>query len=96
MNDIFERRVRAAAVSAWWTLLIAVGLVSLQWVLYLIVMSTRPPWLLPLEGPNADWSFVQTGWVWVTVGFKVIIWLLGLVAVWLTLWARRLRTMTPE
>jgi hypothetical protein len=29
MNDIFEKRVRAAAVAGWWTLLIAVAFITL-------------------------------------------------------------------
>ena len=30
MNDVFEKRVRAAAVAGWWTLLIAVGFITLH------------------------------------------------------------------
>ena len=29
MNDVFEKRVRAAAVAGWWTLLIAAGFITL-------------------------------------------------------------------
>ena len=32
MNDAFEKKVRAAAVAGWWTLLIAVLFVTLQWL----------------------------------------------------------------
>jgi hypothetical protein len=30
MNDVFEKRVRAAAAAGWWTLLVAVLFITLQ------------------------------------------------------------------
>ena len=58
MNDVFENRVRAAAIAGWWTLLIAVGFVLLQWILYLAVTTARPAWFLAMWGPGMDWAFV--------------------------------------
>ena len=52
MNDVFEKRVRAAAVAGWWTLLIAVGFITLLWVIYLAVMSARPAGLA-MWGPDS-------------------------------------------
>lgn len=46
MNDIFEKRVRAAAIAGWWTVLIAVGFITLIWAIYLVVMWARPAWFL--------------------------------------------------
>ena len=68
MNDIFEQRVRAAAVAGWWTFLIAAGFLMLQWVLYLLFMSARPGWLLSLWGPGANWPTVQnlSFWPWLS------------------------------
>jgi hypothetical protein len=42
MNDTFEKRVRAAAVAGWWTVLIAVLFIIVQWIAYLAVMEARP------------------------------------------------------
>ena len=42
MNDIFEKPVKAAAIAGWWTVLITVAFIMLQWIIYLIVMSARP------------------------------------------------------
>ena len=39
MNDIFEKRVRAAAVAGWWVVVIAVAFLTLLWLVYLAVMS---------------------------------------------------------
>jgi len=91
MNDVFEKRVSAAAVAGWWTLLIAVGFLLIQWIGYLLVMSAHPAWLLSWWGPGITWSFVQTVWFWAIAILKVCVWLLALVILWLTLWARQLR-----
>ena len=91
MNDVFEKRVRAAAVAGWWTLLIAIGFITLLWVIYLVVLSARPAWLLAMWGPGMDWPFVQTVWFLAIAVLKFIVWLMALVVIWLTLWARQLR-----
>jgi hypothetical protein len=91
MNDIFEKKVRAAAVAGWWTLLITVAFITLQWVVYLAVMSARPAWLLSMWGPGMDWTFVQNVWFWAIAVLKFGLWLMALVVIWLTLWARQLR-----
>lgn len=91
MNDPFEKRVRAAAVAGWWTLLVAVSFLTLQWFAYLAVMSARPAWLVTLWGPGVDWTFVQNVWFWAIAILKFSVWLLALVVLWLTLWAWQLR-----
>ena len=96
MNDSFEKKVRAAAVAGWWVILIAVCFLTLLWLLYLAVMSTHPAWLLALWGPDVDWHFVQNVWFWAVVAFKLCVWLMVFVVLWLTLWARRLRKMDRQ
>jgi hypothetical protein len=91
MNDTFERKVRAAAAAGWWMVLITWAFVVLQWLIYLAVIHARPAWFLGLWGPNLDWTFVQTVWFWGIAILKFILWLLVLIALWLTLWARQLR-----
>ncbi len=91
MNDVFEKRVRAAAVAGWWVVLIAVAFVVVQWIAYLAVMEARPAGLLLMWGPNLDWTFVQMVWFWAVASLKFVVWLLVLIALWLTLWARHLR-----
>jgi hypothetical protein len=91
MNDVFQMRVRAAAVAGWWTLLIGVAFLSAQWLAYLAVMSHRPAWLLCLWGPDVSWSLIQSVWFWATAILKLCLWLLALLVIWLTLWARQLR-----
>jgi hypothetical protein len=91
MNDTFEKRVRAAAVAGWWTLLIAVAFLLIQWIVYLLVMSAHPAWVLSLWGPDTTWSFFQTVWFWGIAILKLCLWPQAIVVLWLTLWARQLR-----
>lgn len=91
MNDAFEKRVKAAAIALWWVVLIAVAFIVLHWIVYLAVMHARPAWVLPMWGPNLDWAFVQMVWFWAITTMKLILWLLVLLALWLTLWAQQLR-----
>jgi len=91
MNDVFAKRVKAAAIAAWWTVLIALGFILLQWLAYLAATSARPAWLLSLWGPNISWDLVQNVWFWGVAFLKIWMFLMASVAIWLTLWARQLR-----
>ena len=72
MNDPFAKKVRAAAVAGWWVVLIAVGFLTLLWLVYLAVMSAHPAWLLTLWGPGVDWPFVQSVWFWIMAAVQVL------------------------
>jgi hypothetical protein len=91
MNDVFNNRVKAAAVAGWWTILAAVVFITVQWILYLVLMSARPAWLLSLWGGDITWPFVQTVWFWFVAAFKFCLWLAVFVVLWLTIWAAQLR-----
>lgn len=91
MDREFEMRVRTAAISGWWTLLTGVAFLTLQWIIFLLVMSVRPAWLLSLLGGGLDWESLRNVWFWGAAIFKLLLWLLALIVLWLTLWARRLR-----
>jgi hypothetical protein len=91
MSEAFEKKVRAAAVAGRWVVLSAVAFLTLQWLVYLAVMSNHPAWLLSMWGPGVDWPFVQSVWFWAMVAFNFCVWLMILVIFWLTLWARQLR-----
>jgi hypothetical protein len=90
MNDLFERRVRAAAVAAWWTLLVAVIFLTVVWFVFLGVTSSPPDWMERMWGGiSPDQIFYVTLWL---VGiWKLFLWTWAMVAIWLTLWARQLR-----
>lgn len=60
MNDSFEKKVRAAAVATWWVLLIGYALLTLTWGVYLVLITARPAWLLPMWGQEVSWDLMQT------------------------------------
>ena len=92
MNDGFAEKIRSASVAGWWTLLIATGFMVVNWLGYLIIMNIKPDWLLDFwGGGEISWADVQLIWFGMAALFKVLIWILALVVIWLTLWARRLR-----
>ncbi|MGD1153657.1 MAG: hypothetical protein ABR911_12415 [Syntrophales bacterium] len=90
MDDLFTKKVRAAAVAGWWTLLIVACFGLVQWLLYLFIMSRRPDCLLALMGGAVTWSTLITMWLWTLAAFKIGVWFVALVVIWLTLWARQL------
>jgi hypothetical protein len=90
MNDAFQQRVKAAAIAGWWTVLIAIIFLALVWFVFIAVMSARPVWLQSLLGPGVPWEYVQNVGFWAVSIFKVCVWLMALVVVWLTIWARQL------
>ena len=92
MNDVFEKKVRAAAVAGWWVVLIGYLLLLITWMAYLAILSAQPRWLLAMWGQgDVSWAFMQTVSLWFMGAFKLGLWLLILVVLWLTLWARELR-----
>ena len=89
MSDDFERKVRAAGVAGWWTVLASAAVLLIQWVAYLAIMSSRPAFVLSLWG-SSDWLEVQQLWLAGTVFLKVFLAILAVVCLWLTLWAKQL------
>ena len=101
MNDSFEKKVRAAAVAGWWVILIAFALLTITWFFYLGIMSARPEWVLRMWGGDIvnqghSWESMQTISLWFMGVFKLCLWLMFLVVLWLTLWARQLRKVDQQ
>ena len=93
MNDSFEKKVRAAAVAGWWVILIGYALLFVTGVAYLGIVTTRPVWLMMMWGPDVSWDFMQKVSLWFMGAFKLFMWILFLIVLWLTLWARVLRKL---
>jgi hypothetical protein len=90
MDEIFIRKVRAAAVAGWWTLLIAFCILLIQWFTYLFVMNRQPAGVLCLLGEGVTWPEIRTIWLWGMVAYKLVVAIIIFVVIWLTLWARQL------
>ncbi len=91
MHETLVRRVHAAALAGWWTLLVAVILLWVQWGIYLWEMNGRPAWVIAMLGTGVSWEYLQSLWLIFSTVFKMIIWVLALVVVWMTLWERQMR-----
>jgi hypothetical protein len=91
LNDQFAERVRAAAIAGWWTILIGVLFLTVQWLASQVLLSAKPDWLLKIWGPGTTWETVRLIWFWVMDIFKMCLWLMALVVIWLSLWARQMK-----
>jgi hypothetical protein len=96
VNELFEKKVRAAAVAGWWVVLIGYALLLLTWGVYLALVSARPSWLVTMWGQDVTWEFMQTVSLWFMGVFKLFLWFLILLVLWLTLWARQLRKLDQQ
>jgi len=90
MDDMFTKKVRAAAVAGWWTLLIFYCILLIQWLAYVLIMTKQPAGVLCIWGVGATWPEIRTIWLWAMVAFKLCVGMMLFVVVWLTLWARQL------
>jgi hypothetical protein len=90
MDEVFAKKVKAAAVSGWWTVLIAYCILLIQWLVYVVIMAKQPAGMNCLWGEGITWPEIRTIWLWAMVAFKLGVGLMIFVVLWLTLWARQL------
>jgi hypothetical protein len=90
MDQIFAKKVRAAAVAGWWTLLIATCILLIQWFAYLLIWTRHPAGILCLVGGGVTWPEIRAVWLWAMVASKLVVGMMIFVVIWLTLWARQL------
>ncbi len=90
MDEIFTKKVRAAALAGWWTLLIAFGILLIQWLAYLLIMTNQPTGMGCLWGEGVTWPEIRTIWLRAMVAYKLVVGMMIFVVIWLTLWARQL------
>ncbi|MFA5179901.1 MAG: hypothetical protein WC405_01150 [Syntrophales bacterium] len=90
MDDLFTKKVRAAAVAGWWTVLIAYCILLIQWFAYLLIIPRQPSGMLFFWGEGVTWQEIRTIWLWAMVAYKLGVAMMIFVVIWLTLWARQL------
>jgi hypothetical protein len=90
MDDLFTKKVRTAAVAGWWTLLIAYGILLVQWLAYLLIMAREPTGILCIWGNGFTWPEIRTIWLWAMVAYKLGVVMMLFIVIWFTLWARQL------
>ena len=90
MEEIFIKKVRAAALAGWWTLLIAYCVLLVLWIAYLMIMAQQPAGILCILGNGVTWPEMRIIWLWAMVAYKLGVGMMFFVVIWLTLWARQL------
>ena len=91
-SESLAKRVRAAAVAGWWTVIIMAVIMAAQWLVVLAFLQHRPAWLLSLwGGGELDWPGVHVIMLYFFGAFKLILFAAVIIVIWLTLWARRLK-----
>jgi len=90
MDEIFIKKVRAAAVAGWWTVLIAYCILLIQWFAYLIIIPRQPSEILFFWGESVTWQEIRAIWLWAMVAYKLCVAMMMFVVIWLTLFARQL------
>lgn len=93
-NSEMAKRVRAAAVAGWWTILIAVIYMTAAWLGFLTLLHCKPDWMLWMwGGGDLNWDQVHNIVIYFFSVFKLIMFTAVLVLLWLTLWARKLKRL---
>jgi len=90
MDEIFAKKVRAAAVAGWWTLLIAFCILLIQWLAYLLITTKQPTGIVCLWGRGVSWPEIRMIWLWAMVAYKFVVGMMLFVVIWLTIWGRQL------
>jgi hypothetical protein len=90
MEEMFTKKVRAAAVAGWWTLFIFWCVLLIQWLAYVLIMTRQPSVILCMFGEGVTWPEIRTVWMWAMVAFKLSVGMMLFIVIWLTLWARQL------
>lgn len=92
MDELNYKKIRAAAVAGWWTLLVGVIFATVVWLWFLCMMRNTPAWLLALWGEVPRETVINVA-VWIIGVFKLVLWTMFLLVIWLSIWARKLRKM---
>jgi hypothetical protein len=92
MDEGIYKRVRALAISSWWTALIATIWLTAVWFIWLGLLRAQPAWILRLwGGGDLTWSDAHR----LTLSFfgvmKLMLWAWVMGTICVTIWARRLR-----
>ena len=88
MNVELNALIRAG----WWTALVWLIVLVIYYFAYLVISTTRPPWILATLGKDTTWSQYQQLCLVALVVMKVIFLVFLIVLVWLTLWRNMMKS----
>lgn len=88
MNAELREIICSAAVAGWWTVLIGAGWLTISWLIWGVILRTKPGWLQRLWGVDMDWKEIQSIMITFMAVAKLILFVALLITIWLSLWAR--------
>jgi len=91
MNNAMSTNVKAAGNAAWCTVIIGAAWMSVAWLVFLVLTSLRPGWIITLWGGELTWPQVNMVMVYFFGAAKLLLFIAVLLAIWLTIWAKMLR-----
>jgi hypothetical protein len=92
MNADLAKRVRAAAGAAWMTVVIGWLFMAAAWVGVVFLLRQKPEWAITVwGGGEVQWSDLHRIYIIFFGVLKAILWVMLMVAIWLSGWHRRLR-----
>ena len=91
MDEQAMKRLRAAVGAAWWTVGLFGVYLTVAWFALLAAFHWRPVWMIDLWGGGSlTWDEMQHVSLWLFGVMKLLLWVGVLIALWLTLYVRRL------
>ena len=96
MQSTFEQRLSSAVRAGWWTLLIALGVVLLQWIGTAMFISRQPAWFLRLWGPDMTWARIESMTMQFLLLFRLFVGAFATLLVWASLWSVMLKRRVSE
>jgi hypothetical protein len=92
MDELYYKKVRAAAVAGWWTILFAVLLGLIIAGSSMLTLHYKPAWVLSFWS-GVTWNDFQNVILWMIVGYRLTVWAMLLIVIWLSLWAAKLKRL---
>jgi len=91
-TELLSKRVGAAAKAGWWTMLLVLLYIALQWSSFLAAIYYKPAWLLSLlGGGELNQPEVHKILLYFEAAFELIMLVALVVVVWMSIWARKLK-----
>ena len=95
MDDTLAKRVKAAAVAGWITVLLFAAFLTVAWLMVMLWLQVKPQWVLKLcGGGEFNWDKLQMMYLWGFAIMKMLLWAMLAVVVWLSLWSWKLKRLS--
>jgi hypothetical protein len=87
MQSTFEQKLSSAVRAGWWTLLIAVGMVLIQWIGTAAFISRHPGWFLRFWAPHMTWPQIERITMQFLLSFRVFVGIFATILIWASVWS---------